>query len=186
MRGEGLSGSSARCPSSFTNPQVKKPALVEGCWEDTSEFLAVFSPWLFVLRISTTAFYYFTIGDFEGRTTKEIWLKYLGYLQRSHLQCCSALLSHLSQIATVFTDHRCCPKSEESPDVHLCWDLQRTCFWVSQYIFCQLCFPCILVCAPAGPSAPCTEKQTLPAHYIIYKAEMLSDLTQVGRDSAFK
>lgn len=49
-----------------------------------------YPPWLFVFRIS--AFYYFTIDDFEGRTAKEIWLKYLGYLQRSHLQCSSALL----------------------------------------------------------------------------------------------
>lgn len=38
----GISGSSVRCPSSFTNLRVKKPILVEGCWEDTSEFLIIF------------------------------------------------------------------------------------------------------------------------------------------------
>lgn len=143
----GISGSSVRCPSSFTNLQVKKPMLVEGCWEDTSEFLNYFFPLIvcFQALVNSVLLFY---DQWLWRATKKIWLKYLGYFQHSHLQCSSALLSHLSQIASVFTNPRCCPKSEESPDVHLCWDLHITSFWVSLYIFLStVFFLCSCLCS---------------------------------------
>lgn len=55
-------------------------------------------------------------------------------------------------------------KSEESPDVHLCWDLQRTSSWISQYIFVNCVFLVFLFVLQLG--LLCLVQRSKPCQHI--------------------